>query len=332
MSHITSIRPLTSKELLSEEEIIRNWVGWDEASPPQVSICCTSFNHRPYLESAVCGFLSQETSFPFEVLINDDASTDGSQEVIQSYAKRYPRIIKPIYQSENQYSKGIKPLLQLLLTRVTAKYIAICEGDDYWIATNKLHDQVSALEDNSDLVASFHDVAIRWHGSVSDSFVRHWNPNFDCRSAIVGISEIVSAFWLVPTASILFRSDCLRLVEGIESMPNTDFPLMVSLASQGDFHFTDKVMGVYRKDNPGSITNNRNILDRIAIRSHRIELFTQLRRMDAIDGDLLEKVVLEECRLIKASIEVLKKNVIFRFYLRIAMWWKKRKLGWLVTW
>lgn len=86
--------------------------------------------------------MQQKTNFPIEVLIHDDASTDGTQDIIREYEKKYPNIVKPIYQKENQYSKGVKVSLVYNYSRARGKYIALCEGDDYWTDPYKLQKQV----------------------------------------------------------------------------------------------------------------------------------------------------------------------------------------------
>ncbi|MGC8121077.1 glycosyltransferase [Marinobacter sp. VGCF2001] len=139
----------------SEAEIIAGWKGdWDK---PVVSICCITFNHQSYIEDAIRGFLSQVTDFPFEILINDDASADQTPKIIKSYADRYPKIIKPIIQDENQFSKRVSPNISFNFPRAKGEFIALCEGDDFWLSTDKIRKQVSVLRNHPDSVLCFHD-------------------------------------------------------------------------------------------------------------------------------------------------------------------------------
>lgn len=116
-----------------------------------VSICCITYNHGPYIRACLDGFVMQKTNFDFEVLINDDCSTDGTTDIIKEYAAKYPTIIKPIFHAENQYSKGIRRILAtFVFPRAKGKYIALCEGDDYWTDQYKLEKQVAFLESNPD--------------------------------------------------------------------------------------------------------------------------------------------------------------------------------------
>ncbi len=124
-----------------------------------VSVNMMVYNHAKYLRNAIEGVLMQKRDFDIELLIHDDASTDGSQEIIREYQNNYPNIIKPIYQKENQFSKKIEIGLIYQYPRCKGKYIAMCEGDDYWTDPNKLKKQVSYLEIHPDFIACSHNVS-----------------------------------------------------------------------------------------------------------------------------------------------------------------------------
>src|SRR5690554_2112060 len=140
--------PKLPDTLRTEDEIIATWKG--DISKPLVSVRCITYNHAPYIEDAIKGFLIQETDFPIEVWIHDDASTDGTREIVDSYQKRYPRIIKTILQDENQYSKGVSPGA-LLRKKCSGKYHAICEGDDFWVNQGHLSRKVFILENSPNI-------------------------------------------------------------------------------------------------------------------------------------------------------------------------------------
>lgn len=145
------LSPLQAKQPRNQAEIMQNW---GEASKPVVSIFCSTYNHESYIAEAIDSFLMQETDFPFEIIILDDCSTDKTISIIKNYCKIFPKIINPIFEPENTYSKGIK-CVPKILKHATRKYIAICEGDDYWTDHLKLQKQVDFLEKNEEYVITY---------------------------------------------------------------------------------------------------------------------------------------------------------------------------------
>jgi glycosyltransferase involved in cell wall biosynthesis len=124
---------------------------------PLVSISCTTYNHEKYLSDALDSFLIQKTTFPFEIIVHDDASTDATRDIILAYHDKYPDIIKYIFQKENQYRKGGLIAPRFVFPQAKGKYIAICEGDDYWMDEHKLQKQVDFLEKNPEYVIVYTD-------------------------------------------------------------------------------------------------------------------------------------------------------------------------------
>nr|WP_308125070.1 glycosyltransferase family A protein [Pseudomonas cichorii] len=131
---------------------------------PLLSIVCPAYNQEAFITQTLDGFLSQQTSFNFEILIHDDASTDSTAQIIAQYAKRHPTIIRPFYQEENQYRQG-KPCVPELFAKARGRYIAYCEADDYWTDPRKLQLQVDFLESHPDYAITYHDaIAFDEHG------------------------------------------------------------------------------------------------------------------------------------------------------------------------
>lgn len=142
--------------MCTKEDIDRNGIDSKKVKP-LVAIRCITYNHEHYISDALDGFVMQKTNFPFVAIIHDDASTDKTAEIIRKYAEKYPNIIIPIYESENQYSKRDGSLTRIMnnaCLAVEPKYIAFCEGDDYWTDPLKLQKQVDFLESNPDYSAS----------------------------------------------------------------------------------------------------------------------------------------------------------------------------------
>lgn len=111
-----------------------------------VSIRCLTYNHAPYIRECLDGFVMQKTNFTFEIVIHDDASTDGTADIIREYEKKYPHLFNAIYETENQYSKQDGSIPRIVNPQLRGKYVAYCEGDDYWIDPYKLQKQVDILE------------------------------------------------------------------------------------------------------------------------------------------------------------------------------------------
>lgn len=124
---------------------------------PLVSICCVTYNHAPFIRKCLDGFLMQETSFSVEILIHDDASTDGTDEIIREYTAKHPDKIFPLYEEENKYSNGYANKIDLFnYSRARGKYIAYCEGDDYWTDPLKLQKQVDFMESHPEFSVCWH--------------------------------------------------------------------------------------------------------------------------------------------------------------------------------
>ena len=152
----------------TEEEIVSRWEGRD---PVLASVCCITYNQEKYIREAIDSFLMQNTEFPFEIIVHDDASTDGTAKIVLEYAKEYPRLIRTIIQTENQYSKGglINP--RFVFPKAAGKYIAICEGDDYWTDEMKLQKQVTFLENNPEYIITYTDCqAFDERGSIDHDY------------------------------------------------------------------------------------------------------------------------------------------------------------------
>lgn len=138
-----------------QNSVILNWIGNPEQ--PLVSILCDTYNHENFIRDTLQGFLNQETNFPFEIIVHDDASTDRTAAIVKEFADQYPLIIKPVFQTVNQYSQKNNFWSDVTFPKAKGKYIALCEGDDYWIDTLKLQKQVDFLENNAEYAITWTD-------------------------------------------------------------------------------------------------------------------------------------------------------------------------------
>ena len=131
----------------TQEQIMSTW---NHEAKPLVTIKCLAYNHQDYIGDAMDGFLSQITDFPFEIIVHDDASTDQTASIIRQYEEKYPAIVKPIYQTENQFSKHDHSISRIIHQHTQGKYVALCDGDDYWIDTKKLQKQIDCMREHPD--------------------------------------------------------------------------------------------------------------------------------------------------------------------------------------
>lgn len=226
---------------LKEEDISKTW----SSSKIVVSICCTSFNHEKYIEQALDGFLMQKTSFAFEIVIHDDASTDSSPAIIKKYQKRFPNIIRPLLQTKNQYSKGIKAINpNFNYERTKGKFIALCEGDDYWTDPLKLQKQVDFLNKNEDFIFTFHNTMDL---SPNGDLNKKYNSDMKCTFTISDFSEYLYS----RTLSIVFKKPKDFMPIFLKSVKIGDWPLTIYLLQYGKAKYFPDTMGVYRKHDQG---------------------------------------------------------------------------------
>lgn len=172
---------------------------------PIVSVVCCTYNHELYIRQCLEGFVMQKTNFAFEVLVHDDASTDKTVDIIREYETKYPDIIKPIYQTENQYSKGVRINAIFNYPRAKGKYLALCEGDDYWIDPLKLQKQVDFLEANPDYSLCGSNGIIFWDNE--DSYLEYFN-NITYSQEIK--PKKIIGNWPFPTASLVYRASVME--------------------------------------------------------------------------------------------------------------------------
>lgn len=216
----------------------------------KVSICCLSYNHANFIRQALDSFLMQKTNFKYEILINDDASTDGTIDILKDYESRYPEIIKVLYHEENQYSKGISnPSGVFNFPRAEGKYIAMCEGDDYFTDENKLQKQFDYMELNNDCSLCIHSAKTQtMDNSFVSGLVRPYN-----KSTLIDSKEIIDKTRAYPTASLFFRTKYVKaLPDFYFKCAVGDIPLQLILASFGHAYYMDEAMSVYRIGDSGS--------------------------------------------------------------------------------
>lgn len=238
----------------TEQEIISRWKG--NIDHPEVSIRCTTYNHHLYIEDALDSFLMQETSFPFEIVIHDDASIDNTKRIIEKYFKNYPRIIRPIFEIENQYSKGNGCLNKAIIKYFRGKYVAFCEGDDYWIDNLKLQKQYDSMENNKDCFLCVHNTEIHnSDGTISYLPIRRFNEGVIESSEFLNTMSAynfhTSSFFFNKEKLLKYYSEDLAFIKAVKV---GDIPLLLYFGYIGNIYYISNLMSVYRKNNKSSWT------------------------------------------------------------------------------
>ena len=211
---------------------------------PKVSVVCMVYKHEPYLRQCFDGFVMQRTNFPIEILVNDDCSPDGSAGIMHEYEEKYPELFHCIYQEENQYSKGKMAWWEVLFPMAKGDYIAIGEGDDYWIDSYKLQKQVDFMEQHGDYVACFHNARVQYkdHVTLFNALNENHYPT---------TKDLIKRRWFVATPTLLFRNVLHTYPDWRGEVLNGDYLLELLLAREGKFYYLDDVMAVYRQDGLG---------------------------------------------------------------------------------
>ena len=230
---------------------------WPASTFPLVSVWCAIYQHERYLERAIESFLMQETTFPVQIILHDDASTDSSAAIIQQYAQRFQGCIVPIVQSVNLFGQGkLSGVGPLFRPHSKGKYIAVCDGDDFWVSPDKLQKQVSLMESDSGISLTFHQVMIT--NSDGDIEVAKKYPK--TVTSVATTSEILESYSIV-TCSVVVREP---IEEGLVphfsgKVQSVDWALWLLASLRGRIVGLPDCMAAYRQHASGMWTGSRYI-------------------------------------------------------------------------
>jgi glycosyltransferase involved in cell wall biosynthesis len=234
---------------------------------PLVSVICTAYNHEAYIKDALDGFIIQKTNFPIEIIVHDDASTDQTAEIIKGYEKRYPDLFANIYQSSNQFSKGKGDIGRIVFGAARGKYIALCEGDDYWVDPHMLQRHVDFLELNDGCGLSFGDfimVDIQGHQIEKSDYIKKMSSD-DYINGNNFVRYIENKFLIHPVSAV-FRKKALDLFP-----LNFEYLYDVWLFERILFYFKinkfSEVVAAYR-NTEGSITKSDNFIKKVQLAAY----------------------------------------------------------------
>ena len=246
----------------------------------KVSIFCLTYNQEKYICQCLNNLVNQKTNFDYEILVHNDASTDSTSEILKGYEEKYPNKIKLINQTENQYSRNVRIIGKFLLPIAKGKYVAWCEGDDYWCDENKLQKQYEIMENNQSCNLCISRVqAINEDGTKS----KRTYPRFNLNSGIIDdddfINYVISDFSF-HLSSFLIKKDTYidynnKLPDFSRICPVPDLALLLYYGTIGKVYFIDNIVSCYRLQALGSWTSsqkNKSIQQQVEYENKLIEM------------------------------------------------------------
>lgn len=214
------------------------------------------YNQEKYLKRCLDGFVNQKTNFPFEIVVHDDCSTDKSKSIITSYANNYPDLFVTIFETENKFSQNVNILDNIMLPASSGRYIALCEGDDYWIDDHKLQKQFDIMEADNTISLSAHNTIIHdLSGKQNDSLFNHWKK-------IRALSdEEIFMNWEIHTSSYFYKRDVCTYPSNMKPIWCGDYARLLLARSKGKIVCLPDVMSVYNCNNTNGLTWQLNNLE-----------------------------------------------------------------------
>lgn len=207
---------------------------------PTVSVVVVAYNHEKFLGQALDSVLAQEVGFAYEVIVGEDCSTDHTRRILQDYARRYPAIIKPIYQARNV---GMGANFKACLEACRGRYIALLDGDDYWTSPLKLQRQVHWLDEHPDYSICFHRVEDYYEDGSKPNAL----PANKFQKDTYSFDDFLTPIYtVVNTGSVLLRNVLPAWPDWLFTANPIDFPLLLLYAEVGKAKLLPEVMSIYR--------------------------------------------------------------------------------------
>lgn len=269
-----------------------------------VSIVCATYNHEKYIEDAIESFLMQQTSFKYEIIIHDDASTDNTTNIIKRYSEKYPDLIHTIIQEENQYSKKISYIEKYMVPMAKGKYIAICEGDDYWTDSCKLQKQVEILEKHPECDICAHtasNVDAKSKNELGKIMPSKEDILFDVKDVILGDGGFVA------TNSIMFRKKIFDAPPDFWNVYKLDYSIQIMGSLRGGMLYLADCMSAYRICAKGSWTN-RMMNNKVLFVEHFKSMIKMLESLDSCTNGNYKNEIDDRIRWQKVQILILQNN------------------------
>ena len=211
-----------------------------------LTVYCAAYNQAPYIRQTLDGFLAQKTNFKFQIVIHDDASTDGTDDIIREYAAQYPDLITPLFETTNQWSQHDNTLPKLMYDRARGKYLAICEGDDVWTDPLKLQKQVDFFETHPEYTLLCHN----W--KVFDGVTYSNSPIHDLyKQPFTFTFATLPWVWITKTLTIMIRRDAIHVEDLLKYKLCRDVHTVYYALKSGKGYYMPEIMAMYRVHNGG---------------------------------------------------------------------------------
>ena len=268
----------------TEQEIMQNWKG--DNAVPLVSICTITYNHEKYIAEALDSFLMQETNFPFEIVVDDDRSPDNTREVIEEYRKDFPNIINVNFREKNL---GMMVNISENMKRARGKYIALCEGDDYWTDPKKLQIQINEMKKYPKCNMSFHPASELNGNTIGKILANHSEEN-----KIFTTSEVIAGGGtFIPTASLIIKKDVVKNLPNwfLTDAPVGDYFIQILGSIKGGALFISKCMAIYRKGHTESWSSEEKDFQKI--KKWREKYIIAMNKLNKETGNKYHKTINE---------------------------------------
>lgn len=246
-----------------------------------VSVFVVAYNEERYIRQALDSILDQKVNFKYEVIVHDDASTDKTSDIVKEYERKHPGIVKGIYQDSNKYQKGIQFVVGYMYPAAAGKYIAYCDGDDYWTDPYKLQKQADFLESNPEYTMCQHAFSFLYEDKKEIKANHTYSGDQDmCIDEFIqwdGLKVPQIGTWMFRRDLAANRPKLFHMIaiEGVMSI--SDRPLAIYLALQGKVRYMDEVMSVWRRHSKTMFTRYTE-KRMVAFQTSTIAFLEQLER------------------------------------------------------
>ena len=276
----------------------------DHNNTCMVSVYCSVYNHKKYISQCLDSLVNQNTNFSYEIIVKDDASTDGTSDIVRAYHQKYPDKIVPLILSENHFQRGLGMVaFAKVYGMARGKYMAMCEGDDFWTDPDKLQTQVDFMESHPEYSLCGHAAYYAEENGnlMTDKFFR-----LEKESGDLSMEEIINS-WSMATSSLLYRKSCRPEVvfpfQG--NCINSDYATMVYLGLKGKVYYLDRLMSAYRICSNGSISQKMKT-DNEYLKKRRLEFTEMLDRINEYTGGRYSDIITRR-----------KRKTLFELYLKL---------------